>query len=574
MPERIKSDRNVYEVDAWNESSGGFFAIAQCITTGKKVFIKKYTSLQQPVMGPGITPATYEKRTKRFEKYVANRREINNRLRKVAGEGGNIVAPIEEFVFDRRFYDVTEYVIFTKLTPADIAKMSDEDRLLFLKTAVYALKTVHEICKIIHIDIKDANLMAVKNARNKLVAKLIDFDSSLMADAPLPKSTGGDLTYMSPELALYLGSEGDPDLGKKVSIKTDIFSLGLAFHYYLSGNLPTYRNVNDPIVLDNMEKGNVVSPCEVLNGGGELVVSPDIEEPYHSLILDMLQKDPDKRPDSREVFDRLTKTVTLFEDPWPVDKIRYERYKILEKYKGGIKRGTKQGKYELLNERGKCAAEYDRTGLISAGFAKSTELPPPVFDDPWPSDKIEWNKQNMHKILMFSRGIMRASSEGKYHFINRSGKPEERELDCKYLIDHGYASPTTPPPPVFDEPWPSDNIEWNKDRINRFYKGIIRASSEGKYKLVDGSGKTGSREVDRTWLITQEYASATTPREVFEDPWPGDNIQWNKKTILVFYSGIKRASAAGNYILFDKRGKQAKEMDLERLLLLEYAIPL
>ena len=450
---------NGYEIiNPWKESSAGQTATGK--KRGKKYFIKKYTDIRNPVKGPDISDEIYEKRLNTFNELVALRSDINKALRKVSGPGGNIVAPVEEFVYDNHYYEVTDYIDGVFENPDEVAALPYEDRVLLLKTAAAALSTVHNVCKIIHCDIKSGNLMAARNREGYVIGKLIDFDNSIFTDRPLPKELGGDQNYMSPELMAYMSSEGDPEIGKKLSVKTDIFSLGIVFHYYLAGKLPEYADVTAPRLAERIAKGKRVCPCQVVASGGRLVISDKIADPlFRDLVEAMTRNEPEDRPTAQEVLAQL---------------------------RGGHKVSTDSGKKE----------PPEHVTLID-----------PSFDDPWPEDKIEWNKT---KILFLNGGIRRGAVPGSYVMLDKLGKPVPREYTRDSLISRKYAfavkEPVAIADPCFDDPWEEDRIVWNKEKILRFNSGIKRGAAPGSYVLLSPIGKPVKEEFDREKLLSRKYA--------------------------------------------------------------------
>lgn len=509
MSETIRG-KDSYTITAkWAESAGGQTTVGKS-RSGKMVFIKKYTSIKRPVHGSDITEADYAKRVSRFDKFVQGRKEINEKLRMVYASGGNILVPFEEFVYENLFYEVSEYIERIFADPYEVAALPYEDRILLLKTAVAALGTIHTRLNIIHCDLKSGNLMAARTSDGYVVGKLIDFDCSLCADKPLPEETGGDQNYMSPELMLYSMSEGDPEYAKNVTYKTDIFSLGLVFHFYLSGELPKYDGITDEKLKKKIDKGIRVYPCQVVQSGGKLVISDRIDDPlFTNIIQEMLDRDPAKRPDCQEILERL-KGKSLIKDfieaPWPEHGIKLNEEKLRKDGYTGVRKpvSSSRGKYELLIS-GTIKKKLTVDDLIHLGYADTLTSDSAVidFDDPWPEDLLSWNID----ILTSKRysGIKRTSN-GRYALI-RSGKAV-KEYNAKELVKLKYASALTKPyDDTLAEPWPEDHIMLDMERIKaRRYVAIQRILHEGekKYELKSSSGKT--KVLSTAELVNLKYA--------------------------------------------------------------------
>ena len=535
MSDYLKGGKDNYTLTSeWKESAGGQTAIGESMRDKKKVFIKKYTTMKMPVFGPDITEADYKKRCKTFERLVQVRKDINSKLRTVSAAGGNILVPSDDFVFENLFYEVSEFVEGTISDPDEVAKLPYDDRILLLKTAAAALKTVHERCNIIHCDVKSGNLMVARTRDGYLVGKLIDFDCSLFADKPLPRETGGDQNYMSPELMLYSMSEGDPEYAKKVTYKTDIFSLGLVFHFYLAGKLPEYDGITEPRLLKKLEKGVRVYPCQVVQSGGTIVISDEIEPKFASLIRQMIDIDPAKRPDCGKLLETLKEGGTgavpeVICPPapehsftWNVTKLRADGFTGTRM----VSPASKQ-EYEML-VRGKVKNTLTVDQLVKKGYAIKKEdkakRSGSGFDEPWPEDDIKWDETRIKQ--KFYSGVKRASP-GKYVLTRLGGSSREYTADelikLKYATGHagkggGGSSSTAAFVPKTDttggsagtdagEPWPEDHIAFDMGKITAArYVSIRRVmqGSEKKYELQGAGGRTVVLAADK--LVKLGYA--------------------------------------------------------------------
>lgn len=138
---------------------------------------------------------------------------------------------------------------------------------------------------IAHRDLKPENVFIAARERNRAAVKLLDFGiAKLLTDsAPgdVKTRTGtplGTPQFMSPEQCR----------GKVVNHRTDIYSLGILIHRVLTGALPF--DSEDPLELLNLQ-ASALSPSmsSVLSS-----LPPALDEP----VFQMLQKDPDDRPES------------------------------------------------------------------------------------------------------------------------------------------------------------------------------------------------------------------------------------------------------------------------------------
>jgi serine/threonine protein kinase len=143
---------------------------------------------------------------------------------------------------------------------------------------------------LIHRDIKPSNIMAVKDRRNRLRIKLIDFGlAKNVSDANAPQSivSGeqfiGTFAYASPEQCKQ----------RELDTRSDLYSLGITLWFLLTGQTP-FRG----------------SPAEV--SGSHLFREPpftdlpELPPPVIELLKSLLAKDPADRPQTpAELEDRV-----------------------------------------------------------------------------------------------------------------------------------------------------------------------------------------------------------------------------------------------------------------------------
>ena len=318
-------------IGEWKNSNSGKIITAK--KSGNTYFIKKYQTPVEPIDNGSLQPKTIEKNRKIFREFVDVRKRINETIRTITGPGGNIIIPCEEFVEGNHYVEVTDYIEGV-VTKDDIEKvlsgLSVEKKILLMCTAAGALSSVHSK-HIVHSDLKLDNVLLVKNKIGNYVAKLIDFDNSYFVDKK-PEEVIGTIDYYSPELGIYSNAEDERDeLGKRLTEKSDIFSLGLILHYYLSGEFPTPIKLTDKL-KKRQEKGKRIYCWVALNNGCELQLSTKIKDESHiQLIRDMLSKEPEDRPTANDVLLRLkTRTKDIEEKkttetkkviPSPVKKV-------------------------------------------------------------------------------------------------------------------------------------------------------------------------------------------------------------------------------------------------------------
>lgn len=168
-----------------------------------------------------------------------------------------------EYVEGRSLKDLIASI---KFIPLDIA-------LMIAHAIIQGLHHAH-IKGVVHRDIKPANILIGYNG----VAKIADFGLAQAQDLTSVTITGsivGTPAYMSPEQAG----------GRKVDIRTDIFSLGVVLYEMITGIKP-FTGENYSSVIHEILTVQPPKPVEA---------NPLIPDEVNDFILKMLEKDIDNR---------------------------------------------------------------------------------------------------------------------------------------------------------------------------------------------------------------------------------------------------------------------------------------
>ena len=155
---------------------------------------------------------------------------------------------------------------------------------------VDGLSAVHQ-CGLIHRDIKPENLWIESSTLN---VKIIDFGlAHAVSDEMRLTRTGtfiGTPSFMAPEQAS----------GGRIDSRADFFSLGCVL-YDLSTGQPPFDRPSILSTLSALANYNPENPVDLW---------PDCPVEFSELIMQMLEKDPLKRPqDCKEIADRLKQIV-------------------------------------------------------------------------------------------------------------------------------------------------------------------------------------------------------------------------------------------------------------------------
>jgi ABC-type oligopeptide transport system substrate-binding subunit len=228
----------------------------------------------------------------------------------------NIVTVYDVGEMDKAPFIVMEYVEGKTLhehQPEDL-----ETLITITRQICTALEHAHAH-DIIHRDLKPENVVISTDGS----VKLMDFGlARSMASRMTEEGTiAGTVFYMAPEQAL----------GKEFDGCADLYALGVMLYELTTGRLPFTSD--DPMAVISQHIHTPVVPPQAKN--------PDIPPALNSLIIDLLQKDPDNRPSTvREVLGTLQHPDILDMEAKPERELS-----VLER----IERGRMVGREEELN---------------------------------------------------------------------------------------------------------------------------------------------------------------------------------------------------------------------------------
>lgn len=273
--------------------AGGMSKISFAEKGGKTYFIKEFLAPKYPTPDSPGSEKTKEKKRKACDEFEKHHRDLNNAIGKCcAGIGGNLIYAIDFFRNGASYYKVTEKIDISTLPCEDIARLPLDKILLIAKSAVHSIKILHGL-KIVHGDLKPDNL-PIKEAMRGYVVKLIDFDDSYFECNPPSdrENLVGTPEYYSPEQAAYIMDEDEEIEGDTLTCKSDIFTLGIIFSEYFSGDKP---------ILSGGHKNT----WTCINDGKSISFKKVLPAKIESLIRSMLSLNPNDRPSISEVFNIL-----------------------------------------------------------------------------------------------------------------------------------------------------------------------------------------------------------------------------------------------------------------------------
>lgn len=267
----------------WNTSGDCQWTFAE--KKGKMWFIKQYMAPKHKKCSDGFTKAQVEDSKEKCDEFRIKKQNLFDAVR--ASENGNIIPVRDFFIFDSRFFSVSEKVQAVPLSTRQISKLDEKTKLTLLRVLAHSVMCLHKN-GVVHADLKPGNVL-LKKTQKAYTFKLIDFDASFLENDPKKgEEIRFDYCYVPPEQVIACSDESI-----LLTCKADIFALGALFHEYWTGDLPKITDEDCSYL------------CAAAAKGSPLVLSPALPKWLGSLISDMLKADPDKRPSAKTVFETL-----------------------------------------------------------------------------------------------------------------------------------------------------------------------------------------------------------------------------------------------------------------------------
>lgn len=267
-------------------ANSGFSKWGFAEKNGKEYFVKELINPIYPLDNNAMSEDLLQKKREICMEFEERYKKF---YEKINASSHGILVRINEFLrCGSHYYLITEKIEGDSVTTEEIALLSDEEKLLLFKTVAHGFYNLHS-AGIVHFDTKPSNILLKKSRNGKIVAKIIDFDSGFIKDEVLKdKEMGGDLTYFAPEtFRAMCGEDVKPDE------KADVFALGLVFHEYYCGNLPSYNTTEYEY------------PYEAVLNGDILKADDEIPALAGRLITSMLDSEPAKRPSAEDIIKHL-----------------------------------------------------------------------------------------------------------------------------------------------------------------------------------------------------------------------------------------------------------------------------
>lgn len=253
--------------------AGGQSKISFAEKEGVEYFIKEFLQPKFPVEGSPGSAKRKEKKMQECLNFERHHQILKDKISSACSTGGNLVYTVDFFRAGTSYYKINEKIDVSSISINEISKLPENKKYLILITICHSLKILHSN-NIVHGDLKPDNVLIKKTETGSFTSKLIDFDDSYFSKHP-PSNTEivADPTYYSPELGRFIigDSSTKSDL---LTVKSDIFSIGIVFCQYLTGNLPLFDTekyeyaweaVNNKQILDVRSIGLKGELADLLN---------------------------------------------------------------------------------------------------------------------------------------------------------------------------------------------------------------------------------------------------------------------------------------------------------------------
>lgn len=250
---------------------------------GRNFFIKQFLSPKYPENDTVSSPERLQKKKDQCADFERQKAAIYRAVNE--NSDGNSVHIAEFFRIESKYYISMRKIEALPWGVDAIAALPEKDIYRLCAIIAHGIAGIHK-GRVVHADLKHDNILFENTPTGKVTAKIIDFDSSFLeTDPPNNEEIVGDLVYFSPEACIHIWG-GEVEL----TCKMDVFSLGVLFHQYLTGELPSFDSENSNYAGEAVAKGERLS------------VSPKLSEKLRTLLAAMLDPDPHKRPTAHDVY--------------------------------------------------------------------------------------------------------------------------------------------------------------------------------------------------------------------------------------------------------------------------------
>lgn len=276
---------NGYQIQKpFSSENAGFCRWAIGEKYGRAYFIKEFLSPKYPADDCGLSEKTIAKKRAECEKFYDRKAKLYQAIQQC--RTGNVVVIQDFFREGSKYYAVTEQVKAENLSLSQIAVLPENKKMTLIRAVLYSFSVLHSKA-IVHSDVKPDNILVKRTENDFYTGKIIDFDASFL-ETEAPEEIAGDQVYLAPETRRRMMEEP-----VSVTTKADIFALGILFHQYWCGELPSCPKEYDYLF-------------EAVLDEAEVTLSEKLPESLREQIRRMLLANPEERPDAEQVLQALS----------------------------------------------------------------------------------------------------------------------------------------------------------------------------------------------------------------------------------------------------------------------------
>lgn len=272
--------------------AGGMSMVTFAERGGREYFIKEFLAPKYPTPESPGSEKIKEQKRKACDAFEKHHRKINDLIASKVSLGGNLVYAVSFFRDGASYYKVNEKIDTVGLSLKEISKLDLNKIIIIANSVCKSVGILHDL-NIVHGDLKPDNILIKETSRNIYAGKLIDFDDSYFSTNPPEdrENIVGTPEYYSPELAAYIMDEDEEIEGSTLTLASDIFTLGIIFCEYFTGEKP----ITDSLLptWSAVVKGKTISFAKSLK--------PEIEK----LLRSMLALKAENRPSVKKIQNTL-----------------------------------------------------------------------------------------------------------------------------------------------------------------------------------------------------------------------------------------------------------------------------
>lgn len=378
-----------------------------------------------------------------FKLFEQRRLRINRSLREIASS--TIVYPEYEFISNHHWvelFEINENIVPRNQTISVINGLTTEEKCRLLKSIIGSVSKLHEkgiVCG----EMTPDRLVLFKTKEGHYLAKLICNGYCYFSDDITTECPPYSEEYQSPEMYLYRRGISDrvssyhidsilkQKAGEKWPFLSDVFSVGLFMHWFLTGGALPESLYTIPAlgIIHKSESG-----CDSqLKLDGKRIGNPRLI----SLISDMLQKNAQNRPNITQVYDFLNDAEK------PILCKMHERHSFTINNDEFKKKAcslsiiesnddSEQELYQLIDLNG-IRHIVGADDLLTEGLVTG-------FDSPWPEHHVLWSWKFISRDNV--RGICRLQGKNgnKLYQIIDAERGGRTNADISKMKKCGYAT--------------------------------------------------------------------------------------------------------------------------------------